>query len=72
MTTFYQYRKRIYTRERCQQEPSKRRKLCNKKFAVPYDQETSSDRISNLPEKGMRIGKSSSIVILDSGSLPYL
>ncbi|GFQ01955.1 telomere repeat-binding protein 4 [Phtheirospermum japonicum] len=47
--------KRIYTRERCQQAPIKKRKLMDHRFSVAaYDQETSSDSISNLPEKGKR------------------
>ncbi|KAI3470749.1 hypothetical protein Pfo_027412 [Paulownia fortunei] len=68
MKSIYQYRKRIYTRERCQQAPIKKRKLSDHRFAVAYDQETSSDSISNLPEKGTRIDKSSSAVILERAS----
>ncbi|KAL3650177.1 hypothetical protein CASFOL_006580 [Castilleja foliolosa] len=55
MKSFYHYRKRIYTRERCQQAPIKKRKLMDQRFSVAaYDQETSSDSVSNLPEKGKR------------------
>ncbi|KAL6503712.1 hypothetical protein OROGR_025635 [Orobanche gracilis] len=54
MRSFYQYRKRIYTRERCQQAPNKRRKVSDARFSVPYDQDTSSGSISNLPNKGSK------------------
>ncbi|KAL6524722.1 hypothetical protein OROHE_016004 [Orobanche hederae] len=54
MRSFYQYRKRIYTRERCQQAPTKRRKVSDAKFSVAYDPDTSSGSISNLPEKGSK------------------
>ncbi|KAL6526811.1 hypothetical protein OROGR_015901 [Orobanche gracilis] len=54
MRSFYQYRKRIYTRERCQQAPTKRRKVSDARFSVAYDQDTSSGSISNLPEKGSK------------------
>ncbi|KAK6145375.1 hypothetical protein DH2020_022195 [Rehmannia glutinosa] len=62
MKSFYQYRKRIYTRERFQQAPFKKRKLSDHRFSVAYDQDTSCDSISNLPEKGTKIDKSSSAV----------
>ncbi|KAG8390851.1 hypothetical protein BUALT_Bualt01G0126600 [Buddleja alternifolia] len=48
--SFYRNRKRIYTRERCQPAPIKKRKLSGHRFAAAY-QETSSDAISNLSEK---------------------
>ncbi|CAA0809422.1 Telomere repeat-binding protein 4 [Striga hermonthica] len=54
MKSYYQYRKRIYTREGCQQAPIKKRKLFDNRFSVGYDQDTSSSSISNLPEKGNR------------------
>ncbi|GER34917.1 telomere repeat-binding protein 1 [Striga asiatica] len=54
MKSYYQYRKRIYTREGCQQAPIKKRKLFDNRFSVSYDQDTSSNSISNLPEKGNR------------------
>ncbi|GER36678.1 telomere binding protein [Striga asiatica] len=54
MKSFYQYRKRIYTREWCQPAPIKKRKLSDNKYSVAYDQDTSSGSISNLPEKGIR------------------
>ncbi|KAL3652146.1 hypothetical protein CASFOL_001827 [Castilleja foliolosa] len=53
--SFYQYRKRIYTRERCQQAPFKKRKLMDHRFSVAaYDKKTSYESISNLQEKGKR------------------
>lgn len=54
MESFYRYRKSMYARERCQQAPLKKRKLCDRSFGVAIDQEQSSDGIFNLPEKGMR------------------
>ncbi|KAL0452827.1 UNVERIFIED_CONTAM: Telomere repeat-binding protein 4 [Sesamum latifolium] len=67
--SFYQYRKRIYTQERFQQAPIKKRKLSDHTFAVAYHQETSSDSISNLPEKGTKIdNESSSANILQRAS----
>ncbi|KAL8470505.1 hypothetical protein ACS0TY_033126 [Phlomoides rotata] len=59
--SFYQYRKRIYTRDRCPQAPIKKRKLFDHRYEVTYDQETSSNSISSLPEKGRRIDKSSTL-----------
>ncbi|KAK4403300.1 Telomere repeat-binding protein 4 [Sesamum angolense] len=58
--SFYQYRKRIYTQERFQQAPIKKRKLSDHTFAVAYHQDTSSDSISNLPEKGTKMDNGSS------------
>lgn len=53
MGPFYRKKKIIHTRDRCQHEaPPKRRKLCNRSFVVAYDQEASSESISNCPEKG--------------------
>ncbi|KAL3523835.1 hypothetical protein ACH5RR_016669 [Cinchona calisaya] len=53
MRSFYRNRKSIHTRDRYQHEaPSKRRKLCNRSFVVAYDQEASSESISNCPEEG--------------------
>ncbi|XP_027110975.1 telomere repeat-binding protein 4 [Coffea arabica] len=53
MRSFYRNRKFIHTRDRCQHEaPSKRRKLSGRRFVVAYDQEASSESISNSPEKG--------------------
>ncbi|KAL2248832.1 telomere repeat-binding protein 4 [Sesamum indicum] len=67
--SFYQYRKRIYTQERFQQAPIKKRKLSDHTFAVAYHQDTSSDSISNLPEKGTKIdNESSSANILQRAS----
>ncbi|KAK4480279.1 hypothetical protein RD792_013347 [Penstemon davidsonii] len=57
MKTFYRYRKNFYARERYQRAPIKKRKLSDHSFAVAYDQEASSDSISNLPEKGPRTVK---------------
>ena len=54
MKSFYRYRKSMYTRERCQQAPLKKRKLFDRSFGVTIDREESSDSIYNLPEKGMR------------------
>ncbi|CAA0836757.1 Telomere repeat-binding protein 3 [Striga hermonthica] len=54
MKSFYQYRKRIYTREWFQPAPIKKRKLSGNRYSVAYDQDTSSGSISNLPEKGNR------------------
>ncbi|XP_019151581.1 PREDICTED: telomere repeat-binding protein 4-like [Ipomoea nil] len=48
----YRSRKIFHARERCHFETSsKRRKLCNRSFAIAYDQEASSESISNLPDK---------------------
>ncbi|KAL0402809.1 UNVERIFIED_CONTAM: Telomere repeat-binding protein 4 [Sesamum radiatum] len=67
--SFYQYRKRFYTQERFQQAPIKKRKLSDHTFAVAYHQDTSSDSISNLPEKGTKIdNESSSANILQRAS----
>ncbi|XP_042044033.1 telomere repeat-binding protein 2-like isoform X2 [Salvia splendens] len=51
MKSFYRYRKSMYTRERCQQAPLKKRKLFDRSFGVTVDLEESSDSIYNLPEK---------------------
>ncbi|XP_047981477.1 telomere repeat-binding protein 3-like isoform X2 [Salvia hispanica] len=51
MKSFYRYRKSMYTRERCQQAPLKKRKLFDRSFGVTIDREESSDSIYNLPEK---------------------
>ncbi|PIN12176.1 hypothetical protein CDL12_15222 [Handroanthus impetiginosus] len=67
MKPFYQYRKRIYTQERCQPAPIKKRKLYDTS-AVAFDQDTSSDSISNSPEKGMRMDKNSSNVVSERAS----
>ncbi|KAK4436601.1 Telomere repeat-binding protein 4 [Sesamum alatum] len=67
--SFYQYRKRIYTQERFQQAPIKKRKLSDHSFSVAYHQDTSSDSISNLPEKGTKMdNESSSANILQRAS----
>ncbi|KAG8380734.1 hypothetical protein BUALT_Bualt06G0046900 [Buddleja alternifolia] len=64
MKSFYQYRKSIYSRERCQQVPIKKRKISDHSFAVAYDQDTSSNSVSKLLEKSLRGDKSSSALIL--------
>lgn len=64
MKSFYRYRKSIYARERCQRAPLKKRKLSDHSFGVAFDQEQSSDSISNLPEKGMRGEMNNSGMIL--------
>lgn len=55
--SFYQYRKRIYTQERCLQAPIKKRKLIDHRTAVTCDQDTCSNSISDSPKKGMWIDK---------------
>nr|GMD52895.1 telomere repeat-binding protein 4-like [Ipomoea batatas] len=48
----YGNRKRTYAQQRRHFEKApKRRKLCSRSFAIAYDQEVSSESISNLPEK---------------------
>lgn len=55
MRPFYRNRKNIHVRERYAREaPSKRRKLCDRRFVVAYDQEASSESISNSPGKGIK------------------
>ncbi|XP_041993265.1 telomere repeat-binding protein 3-like isoform X2 [Salvia splendens] len=51
MKSFYRYRKSMYTRERCQQAPLKKRKLWDRSLGVTIDREESSDSIYNLREK---------------------
>lgn len=67
----YRYRKSMYARERCQQVPLKKRKFSDHSFDCAYDQERSSDSISNLPEKGTRGDKNSSNAIFCRGPLSY-
>ncbi|KAL0299183.1 UNVERIFIED_CONTAM: Telomere repeat-binding protein 4 [Sesamum radiatum] len=64
MKSFYRYRKNIYARERSQRVPLKKRKLSDSSFAVSYDQDASSDSISNLPEKGLTGDKGSLAMVL--------
>ncbi|KAL0401345.1 UNVERIFIED_CONTAM: Telomere repeat-binding protein 3 [Sesamum latifolium] len=64
MKSFYRYRKNIYARERSQRVPLKKRKLSDHSFAVSYDQDASSDSISNLPEKGAMGDKGSLAMVL--------
>ncbi|OIT37295.1 PREDICTED: telomere repeat-binding protein 4-like [Nicotiana attenuata] len=53
--SFYQNRKRICALERCRVEiPSKRRKMSHYNSDVAYDQQASSERKSNSPEKGIK------------------
>ncbi|XP_019171935.1 PREDICTED: telomere repeat-binding protein 2-like [Ipomoea nil] len=48
----YGNRKRTYAQQRRHIEKApKRRKLCSRSFAIAYDQEVSSESVSNLPEK---------------------
>ncbi|KAK4367184.1 hypothetical protein RND71_015064 [Anisodus tanguticus] len=55
MKSFYCKRKNTHGNESCRLEvPSKRRKFCDHSFAVAYDQEASSESISNKPEKGIK------------------
>lgn len=64
----YRSRKIFHARERCHLETSsKRRKLCNRSFAIAYDQEASSESISNLPDKRINGDNSSSTVITHRG-----
>ncbi|CAI9774894.1 unnamed protein product [Fraxinus pennsylvanica] len=64
MKYFCRYRKNICRRERCHWAPIKKRKLFDHSFEVAYDQEASSESVSNLPEKEMKGDKSSSATIL--------
>lgn len=64
MKGFYRNRKAIYTPE----APCKRRKLVDHSSAVVYDQEASSESISNSPEKGAKEDKGHSAAILHRGS----
>lgn len=60
MRPFYRKRKNIHVRERYAREaPSKRRKLRDRRFVVAYDQEASSESISNSPGKGIKGNKCS-------------
>lgn len=61
---FNRYRKNICKRERCHWAPIKKRKFFYHRFEVAYDQEASSESVSNLPEKEMTGDKSSSATIL--------
>ncbi|KAH6787153.1 hypothetical protein C2S52_006705 [Perilla frutescens var. hirtella] len=65
MKPFCQYRKRIYTQERCLEAPIKKRKLFSHRSTAAYDQDTSSNSISNSPEKGMRMDKNNSAIMLE-------
>ncbi|KAH6777699.1 hypothetical protein C2S51_009011 [Perilla frutescens var. frutescens] len=65
MKPFCQYRKRIYTQERCLEAPIKKRKLFNHRSTVAYDQDTSSNSFFNSPEKGMRMDKNNSVILLE-------
>ncbi|CAK9135625.1 unnamed protein product [Ilex paraguariensis] len=57
----YRSRKAIYTLERCQHEaPSKRRKLFDHSSRVMYNQEASSESISNSPKKNIMGAKNAS------------
>ncbi|KAA8539475.1 hypothetical protein F0562_026167 [Nyssa sinensis] len=61
----YRHRKTLYTRKRCQDESSsKRRKLCDRGSIIAYDRETSSESISNSPGKGTKGEKSGSAELL--------
>ncbi|XP_020548885.1 telomere repeat-binding protein 3 isoform X2 [Sesamum indicum] len=64
MKSFYRYRKNVYARERSQRVPLKKRKLSDHSFAVSYDQDVSSDSISNLPEKGVMGDKGNLAMVL--------
>ena len=72
MKSFYRYRKNVYARERSQRVPLKKRKLSDHSFAVSYDQDVSSDSISNLPEKGVMGDKGNLAMVLHRGRLSYL
>lgn len=72
MKSFHRYRKNICKRERCHWAPIKKRKLFDHSFEVAYDQEASSESVSNLPEKEMTGDKSSSASILHKGPLSHL
>ncbi|KAK3006575.1 hypothetical protein RJ639_016226 [Escallonia herrerae] len=64
--SYYRNRKIMYKRERCQpkEAPSKRRKLYDCSLTLAYDQEASSESISNSPEKGLKGDKSQSAASL--------
>lgn len=68
MRSFYRNRKFIHARDKCQHEaPSKRRKLSGRSFVVAYDQEASSESISNSPGKG-KYSRSNGILDKGNGS----
>ncbi|GAA0187412.1 hypothetical protein LIER_34700 [Lithospermum erythrorhizon] len=55
MKPFYHQRRSFHSSERIQrQTPSKRVKLCNNDNVLASDDETSSESISNSPEKGVK------------------
>ncbi|CAH9103881.1 unnamed protein product [Cuscuta epithymum] len=66
----YGNRKRTFAQERCLAEYSpKRRKLGSRSFAITYDQEVSSESVSNLPAKQISGGDDfGSAVITHKGS----
>nr|CAC19789.1 MYB-like DNA-binding protein [Catharanthus roseus] len=69
MRPCFRNRKSIHVRDRCLREvPSKRRRLCDRSFVVAYDQETSSESISNAPEKGTKGDNCSSDAINKKGN----
>lgn len=65
MKSLHRYRKSFYAREResCQRVPLKKRKLYDHSFGKTFDQEQSSDSITNFPVKGMRADMNSSGMI---------
>ncbi|GAA0150502.1 hypothetical protein LIER_09430 [Lithospermum erythrorhizon] len=68
MKPFYQSRKSLSPRERYLRDThSKRRKLCDHSFVVPFGQEASSESISNSPEKGVKGGNNGSATISHRG-----
>lgn len=72
MKSFHQYRKRVYTQDRCPQAPIKKRKLFDYRSSVVHDKDASSDSFSNSPEKGMCMDKSDSDILLEKGTLSCL
>lgn len=72
MKSFHQYRKRVYTQERCLQAPIKKRKLFDYRSSVVQDKDASSDSFSNSPVKGVCMDKSDSGILLEKGLLSCL
>ncbi|VFQ90677.1 unnamed protein product [Cuscuta campestris] len=70
MKVQYGNSKSSYVRERCRVDyPPKRRKLCSRSFAITYDQEASSESITNMPGKQIgSVNDFGSAVITHRGS----
>ncbi|KAG9149479.1 hypothetical protein Leryth_020513 [Lithospermum erythrorhizon] len=69
MKPFYHSRKRLGPCERWQHDASsKRRKLCDRSFVVPFNQEASSESITNVRDKGVKGRNNGSVAFSHRGA----